>query len=169
MAMRVRLARTRHAFWRTMFWQLLMPVVLLCVSNVFMTFAWYGQLRFPGQPLWLLILAGWEYRLCGSAAFAVPLVHYYRPSPVLGKAQLKTMQECRRPDRDSRSSSTYLGETAALEPRSLVPSSSSAPPASPSREVLIDVADCAGLRVGTQGRRAAEVVSVPHPLHRWNE
>ncbi len=23
------------------------PILLLCCSNVFMTFAWYGQLKFP--------------------------------------------------------------------------------------------------------------------------
>lgn len=28
-------------------------------SNVFMTFAWYGHLRFKALPLWLAILASW--------------------------------------------------------------------------------------------------------------
>ena len=27
------------------------PILLLCCSNVFMTFAWYGQLRYPGASL----------------------------------------------------------------------------------------------------------------------
>jgi uncharacterized protein (DUF486 family) len=35
------------------------PIVLLTVSNVFMTFAWYGHLKFTGKPLWLVILASW--------------------------------------------------------------------------------------------------------------
>jgi len=36
-----------------------MPVLLLCCSNVFMTFAWYGRLKFKDRPLWLVILASW--------------------------------------------------------------------------------------------------------------
>ena len=34
-------------------------VVLLCMSNVFMTFAWYGHLKFKDKPLLLVILASW--------------------------------------------------------------------------------------------------------------
>ena len=34
-------------------------ILLLTVSNVFMTFAWYGHLRFKTAPLWLAILASW--------------------------------------------------------------------------------------------------------------
>ena len=37
----------------------LTPIVLLTFSNVFMTFAWYGHLKFKQQPLWLVILASW--------------------------------------------------------------------------------------------------------------
>lgn len=36
-----------------------LPVVLLVASNVFMTFAWYGHLKFKSSPLWLVILASW--------------------------------------------------------------------------------------------------------------
>src|SRR5258706_13322067 len=36
-----------------------LPLVLLTCSNVFMTFAWYGHLKFKHQPLWLVILASW--------------------------------------------------------------------------------------------------------------
>lgn len=35
------------------------PVVLLCASNVFMTFAWYGHLKYKTAPLWMAILASW--------------------------------------------------------------------------------------------------------------
>ena len=28
------------------------PILLLCCSNIFMTFAWYGQLKFPTAPLY---------------------------------------------------------------------------------------------------------------------
>ena len=34
-----------------------LPVVLLVASNVFMTFAWYGHLKFKSSPLWVVILA----------------------------------------------------------------------------------------------------------------
>lgn len=36
-----------------------LPILLLTASNVFMTFAWYGHLKFKHQPLWLVILASW--------------------------------------------------------------------------------------------------------------
>ena len=36
-----------------------LPIVLLCTSNIFMTFAWYGHLKFKGAPLWIVILASW--------------------------------------------------------------------------------------------------------------
>jgi uncharacterized protein len=35
------------------------PVLLLTLSNVFMTFAWYGHLKFKQAPLWIVILASW--------------------------------------------------------------------------------------------------------------
>ena len=36
-----------------------LPIVLLTFSNVFMTFAWYGHLKFKSKPLLLVILASW--------------------------------------------------------------------------------------------------------------
>jgi hypothetical protein len=36
-----------------------LPIVLLTVSNIFMTFAWYGHLKFKTKPLLLVILASW--------------------------------------------------------------------------------------------------------------
>ena len=36
-----------------------LPVVLLTCSNVFMTFAWYGHLKFKSKPLLLVILVSW--------------------------------------------------------------------------------------------------------------
>jgi len=56
---------------------------LLTLSNVFMTFAWYGHLRFKSQSLWIVILASWgiaffEYCLqvpanrIGSGALSAP-------------------------------------------------------------------------------------------------
>ncbi len=38
----------------------LYPILLLSISNVFMTFAWYGHLKHLGsKPLWIVILVSW--------------------------------------------------------------------------------------------------------------
>ena len=34
-------------------------VLLLTVSNIFMTIAWYGHLKYKDSPLWIVILASW--------------------------------------------------------------------------------------------------------------
>jgi uncharacterized protein (DUF486 family) len=34
-------------------------VILLVLSNIFMTFAWYGHLKHPNTPYWEAILASW--------------------------------------------------------------------------------------------------------------
>lgn len=34
-------------------------ISLLIGSNVFMTFAWYGHLKYPDRPLWVVIVASW--------------------------------------------------------------------------------------------------------------
>ncbi len=34
-------------------------VLLLILSNIFMTFAWYGHLKYKHSPLWIVILASW--------------------------------------------------------------------------------------------------------------
>jgi len=66
------------------------PIVLLCASNVFMTFAWYGHLKFKSAPLLVVVLASW-----GIAFFeyclAVPANRIGHG--VWSAAQLKTMQE----------------------------------------------------------------------------
>ena len=63
---------------------------LLLVSNVFMTFAWYGHLRHKAAPLWIAILVSW-----GIAFFEYC---FQVPANRLGHgqftaAQLKTIQE----------------------------------------------------------------------------
>jgi len=68
----------------------LAPILLLSSSNVFMTFAWYGHLRFKSQPLALVIFVSWliaffEYCL------AVPANRY--GNSLYTAAQLKTIQE----------------------------------------------------------------------------
>jgi uncharacterized protein len=68
----------------------IMPIVLLALSNVFMTFAWYGHLKFENKALWVVILASW-----GIAFFeyclAVPANRIGHQ--VYSAAELKTMQE----------------------------------------------------------------------------
>jgi uncharacterized protein (DUF486 family) len=68
----------------------LLPVLMLFASNVFMTFAWYGHLKFKASPLPLVIMVSW-----GIAFFeywlAVPANRW--GSAVYTAAQLKTMQE----------------------------------------------------------------------------
>ena len=67
-----------------------LPVLMLFASNVFMTFAWYGHLKYKDHSLVLVILASW-----GIAFFeywlAVPANRW--GSAVYTAAQLKTMQE----------------------------------------------------------------------------
>ena len=40
-------------------WPYLAPLILLACSNVFMTLAWYGHLKFKAVPLVIVILASW--------------------------------------------------------------------------------------------------------------
>jgi len=37
----------------------LIPLAMLVAANVFMTFAWYGHLKFKSSPLWIVILVSW--------------------------------------------------------------------------------------------------------------
>ena len=66
------------------------PIALLFVSNIFMTFACYGHMRFPNAILWQVVLISW-----GIAFFeyclAVPANRIGHQ--VYSAAQLKTMQE----------------------------------------------------------------------------
>lgn len=66
------------------------PVLLLFASNVFMTFAWYGHLKYKSSPLALAILASWGIAFI-EYCFAVPANRW--GSAVYTTAQLKTMQE----------------------------------------------------------------------------
>ena len=67
-----------------------LPIVLLTVSNVFMTVAWYGHLKFKSKPLLLVILVSW-----GIAFFEyllqVPANRW--GSNVYSPVQLKVIQE----------------------------------------------------------------------------
>ena len=67
-----------------------LPLVFLLISNIFMTFAWYGHLKFKGAPLYAAVLFSW-----GIAFFeywlAVPANRIGHQ--VYSAAELKTMQE----------------------------------------------------------------------------
>ena len=67
-----------------------LPILMLVASNVFMTFAWYGHLKYTSAPLWIAVIASW-----GIAFFeywlAVPanrIGHEFYSA-----AELKTIQE----------------------------------------------------------------------------
>jgi uncharacterized protein (DUF486 family) len=68
----------------------LLPIGLLICSNLFMTIAWYGHLRFKEVPLVGVILASWGIAFI-EYCFAVPANRY--GNAVYSAAQLKTMQE----------------------------------------------------------------------------
>jgi uncharacterized protein (DUF486 family) len=65
-------------------------IVLLTVSNIFMTIAWYGHLKYKDSPLWIVILISWLIAFV-EYCFQVPanrLGHYH-----FSAAQLKLLQE----------------------------------------------------------------------------
>lgn len=66
------------------------PAILLILSNIFMTFAWYGHLKFTTKPLALVILASWCIAFI-ECCFAVPANRIGHQ--VYSTAELKTMQE----------------------------------------------------------------------------
>jgi uncharacterized protein (DUF486 family) len=68
----------------------LTPILLLIASNVFMTFAWYGHLRFKAAPLALVIGLSWLIAL-PEYLLAVPANRI--GSSVYSAAQLKALQE----------------------------------------------------------------------------
>ncbi|MCO5157385.1 MAG: DMT family protein [Aquamicrobium sp.] len=68
----------------------ILPILLLVASNVFMTFAWYGHLKFKAAPLYAAVLFSWM----------IAFVEYWLAVPanrigheVYSAAELKTMQE----------------------------------------------------------------------------
>src|SRR5437868_1481938 len=86
----------------------LTPILLLALSNVFMTFAWYGHLKFGSKPLWIVVIISW-----GIAFFeyclAVPANRIGHQ--VYSAAELKTMQEIITLLVFGVFSVTYLGES----------------------------------------------------------
>ena len=78
----------------------LLTVLLLVVSNVFMTFAWYGNLKLEEMkittdwPLFLIILASWGVALC-EYSFMVPAnrIGFIERGGPFNLMQLKVIQE----------------------------------------------------------------------------
>ena len=84
-----------------------LPIALLVCSNVFMTFAWYGHLKFRAAPLWKVIIVSWgiaffEYLLM------VPANRW--SSYTYTATQLKIIQEIVTLTVFSGFAITYLGE-----------------------------------------------------------
>ena len=65
-------------------------IALLVVSNIFMTFAWYGHLRFRSSALWKVIVISWLIAFF-EYCFQVPANRI--GSYQFSTAQLKTIQE----------------------------------------------------------------------------
>lgn len=66
-------------------------IFLLALSNLFMTFAWYGHLKFKSTAMWIVILVSW-----GIAFFEYSLqvpANRIGHNAGLSGAELKTLQE----------------------------------------------------------------------------
>jgi uncharacterized protein (DUF486 family) len=85
----------------------LVPIGMLLVSNVFMTFAWYGNFKIANKPMWLLILASWGIAFI-EYCIAVPANRMGRAW--YSTAELKTIQEVITLLVFAVFSVTYLGE-----------------------------------------------------------
>ena len=67
-----------------------LPILLLTISNIFMTFAWYGHLKYKNTALWIVVLVSWSIAFL-KYCFQVPanrIGHEF-----FSAAQLKTIQE----------------------------------------------------------------------------
>ena len=84
------------------------PIFLLVISNVFMTLAWYGHLKFKDSPLMLVILVSWAIAFV-EYCFAVPANRWGHG--VYSAAELKTIQEVVTLAVFAGFSVLYLGET----------------------------------------------------------
>jgi uncharacterized protein len=82
-------------------------ILLLTISNIFMTFAWYGHLKYRSEALWKVIVASWGIAFF-EYCFQVPAnrIGSYEWST----AQLKIIQEVITLSVFAVFSFTYLGE-----------------------------------------------------------
>ena len=65
-------------------------IILLTISNIFMTFAWYGHLKFKNTPLWIVIFISWLIAFV-EYCFQVPANRIGHRQ--FSAAQLKIIQE----------------------------------------------------------------------------
>jgi uncharacterized protein (DUF486 family) len=63
---------------------------MLFISNLFMTFAWYGHLKYKSSPLYLVVLVSWSIAFL-EYCFQVPANRI--GSGYFSTVQLKTIQE----------------------------------------------------------------------------
>ncbi len=68
----------------------LKPIILLLISNVFMTFAWYGHLKFKQSPLWIVVFVSWLIAFF-EYCFQVPANRIGHGT--FSAVELKTIQE----------------------------------------------------------------------------
>ena len=68
----------------------LTTLVLLTASNIFMTFAWYGHLKYKSSPLWIAILVSW---LIAFFEYCLQVPANRIGFQVMSLMQLKVMQE----------------------------------------------------------------------------
>ena len=66
-------------------------IVLLIISNVFMTLAWYGHLKYKSKPLIVVIVVSWLIALF-EYIFQVPANRI--GAQIFTVTQLKILQEC---------------------------------------------------------------------------
>ena len=50
---------------------MLRTILLLTLSNIFMTFAWYGHLKFKELPLWKAVLISRSFALLLAAVYVM--------------------------------------------------------------------------------------------------
>ncbi|MEK6563827.1 MAG: DMT family protein [Candidatus Omnitrophota bacterium] len=65
-------------------------ILLLIISNIFMTIAWYGHLKYKNSPLWMAILISW---LIASVEYCFQVPANRIGHSQFSAPQLKTIQE----------------------------------------------------------------------------
>jgi hypothetical protein len=88
-----------------------LPILMLCLSNVFMTFAWYWHLKFKDRSLWMVIPISWGIALF-EYCLAVPANRI--GSSVYSPAELKAIQEVITLTVFAAFSVLYLGQRVSL-------------------------------------------------------
>ena len=89
----------------------LKPILLLCASNIFMTFAWYGHLKFTNKSLLLVIIVSW---LIAFAEYCLAVPANRMGHGIYSAAELKTIQEVITLSVFAGFSVLYLGESITI-------------------------------------------------------